>query len=154
MAWLSASTELRTLRKISNLNIFTTQKVDANQHLRWRKKVVQLISYVQESCDASRAIDIGRAAFTTTLNLISNTIFSVDDSFILFYIYLGRGFRRIKGPCAKFCAQLRFFNEYLPEDKDPLHAWLVICFVSVLALAGIHGLKTSLLEEFGICLLT
>ncbi|KAJ0083778.1 hypothetical protein Patl1_30768 [Pistacia atlantica] len=133
--------------------------------------------------------------------------------------YLGREFRRIKGPCAKFCAKLRFFNEYLPEDKDPLHAWLVICFVSVLALAvlcvttesntsatplikkvflhpasadrillpdgrymayreqgvpvdrarfsiiaphtflssrlaGIPGLKTSLLEEFGICLLT
>ncbi|KAJ0094087.1 hypothetical protein Patl1_16146 [Pistacia atlantica] len=96
MAWLPASTELRTLRKISNSNIFTTQKLDANQHLRRHKKVVQLISYVQESCDAR--------------------------------------FRRIKGPCAQFCAQLRFFNEYLPEDKDPLHAWLVICFVSVLAL--------------------
>ncbi|XP_031251523.1 geraniol 8-hydroxylase-like [Pistacia vera] len=77
MAWLPASTEWRTLRKISNSNIFTTQKLDANQDLR-RKKVLQLISYVQESCDASRAIDIGRAAFTTTLNLISNTIFSVD----------------------------------------------------------------------------
>ncbi|KAJ0078141.1 hypothetical protein Patl1_37139 [Pistacia atlantica] len=97
MAWLPASTELRTLRKISNSNIFTTQKLDANQHLQRRKKVVHLISYVQESCDAR--------------------------------------FRRIKGPCAKFYAQLRFFNEYLPEDKDPLHAWLVICFVSVLALA-------------------
>lgn len=77
MAWLPASTEWRTLRKISNSHIFTTQKLDANQDLR-RKKVLQLISYVQESCDASRAIDIGRAAFSTTLNLISNTIFSID----------------------------------------------------------------------------
>lgn len=50
--------------------------------------------------------------------------------------YLGRRFRRIKGPCANFCAKFRFFNEYLPEDKDPLHAWSVICFVSVLALSG------------------
>ncbi|KAJ0034789.1 hypothetical protein Pint_25802 [Pistacia integerrima] len=134
MAWLP-HLQWRTLEN-QQLEYFHYSKPDANQHLR-HKKVLQLISYVQESCDANRAIDIGRAAFTTTLNLISNTIFSIDDSFILFYIYLGRGFKRIKGPCAKFCAQLRFFNEYLPEDKDPLHAWSVICFVSVLALAGI-----------------
>ncbi|XP_044483636.1 uncharacterized protein LOC123209597 [Mangifera indica] len=133
--------------------------------------------------------------------------------------YLGRSFRRMKGPCAKFCAKLRFFNDYMPEDKDPLYAWSVICLVSVLAiavfcltsesntsvtplikkvflhpasadrillpdgrylayreqgvpaerarffiiaphpflssrLAGIPGIKTSLLEEFGVCLLT
>lgn len=50
--------------------------------------------------------------------------------------YLGRSFRRMKGPCAKFCAKLRFFNDYMPEDKDPLYAWSVICLVSVLAIAG------------------
>lgn len=53
-----------------------------------------------------------------------------DDS------YIGKNFRRLKGPCEKVCGKLRFFNEYLPEDKDPLHAWSVICFVFILAFAG------------------
>uniref|UniRef100_A0A7N0TAS4 AB hydrolase-1 domain-containing protein n=1 Tax=Kalanchoe fedtschenkoi TaxID=63787 RepID=A0A7N0TAS4_KALFE len=31
--------------------------------------------------------------------------------------------------------RLSFMNEYLPEDRDPWHSWLVILFVSVLAIA-------------------
>ncbi|XP_044476125.1 geraniol 8-hydroxylase-like isoform X2 [Mangifera indica] len=77
MIWLPASTAWRTLRKISNSHIFITQKLDASQDLR-RKKVQQLLTYVEENCHAGKAIDIGRAAFSTSLNLISNTMFSVD----------------------------------------------------------------------------
>lgn len=44
--------------------------------------------------------------------------------------------KRIRGPCEKLCGKLSFFNEYLPEDKDPLHAWSVIFFVSFIAFAG------------------
>ncbi|KAG6415097.1 hypothetical protein SASPL_122499 [Salvia splendens] len=43
--------------------------------------------------------------------------------------------KKFKGPCQKLFQRLRFLNEYLPEDRDPLHAWTVIAFVSVLALA-------------------
>ncbi|XP_050212748.1 uncharacterized protein LOC126664417 [Mercurialis annua] len=145
--------------------------------------------------------------------------FGRDDSFLVKNFgrssYIGKkfgcGYERI-------CEKLKVFNEYLPEDKDPLHAWSVICLVFVLAfavlgasterdtsaqiikkvfihppsadrillpdgrymayreqgvpvdrarfsmidphtflssrLAGIPGLKASLLEEFGIYLLT
>ncbi|KAK1564571.1 hypothetical protein Q3G72_006078 [Acer saccharum] len=77
MPWLPVSTAWRNLRKISNTHIFTTQKLDANQSLR-RKKIQLLLTHVQESCRVGKAIDIGQAAFNTTLNLLSNTVFSVD----------------------------------------------------------------------------
>ena len=44
--------------------------------------------------------------------------------------------RRIRGPCHKVCGKLRFVNDYLPEDKDPVHSWSVILFVAFLAFAG------------------
>ncbi|XP_057999026.1 uncharacterized protein LOC110667352 isoform X2 [Hevea brasiliensis] len=111
-----------------------------------------------------------------------------EDSFIVRNFgrssYIGK---KVRCGCERICQKLKVFNEYLPEDKDPVHAWSVICIVSVLAfadgrymayreqgvpadrarfsmiaphtflssrLAGIPGLKTSLLEEFGVYLLT
>jgi len=60
-----------------------------------------------------------------------------EDSFIVKNLgrdsYIGK---RLGGPCAKLFAKLSFFNEYLPEDKDPLHAWSVIFFVFLLAFLG------------------
>lgn len=75
--WLPVNPLWRNLRKITNSYIFTTQKLDENEHLR-RRKISQLIDFVKESCLAGRVIDIGQAAFSTIVNLISNTIFSVD----------------------------------------------------------------------------
>ncbi|XP_057483188.1 uncharacterized protein LOC130769954 [Actinidia eriantha] len=43
--------------------------------------------------------------------------------------------RNFGEPCAKVCARLRFLNEYLPEDRDPVHAWSVIFLVSIVAIA-------------------
>ncbi|XP_048233805.1 uncharacterized protein LOC8286002 isoform X2 [Ricinus communis] len=59
-----------------------------------------------------------------------------EDSFIVKNFgrssYIGKkvgfGYDRI-------CKKLKKFNEYLPEDKDPIHAWSVICAVFVLAFA-------------------
>ncbi|XP_015899423.3 uncharacterized protein LOC107403576 isoform X2 [Ziziphus jujuba] len=45
--------------------------------------------------------------------------------------------RKLRNPCARASAKLRCLNEYLPEDRDPAHAWSVIFFVFVLALAAI-----------------
>lgn len=60
-----------------------------------------------------------------------------EDSYIARHFgrdsYFGK---RIKGPYEKLCGKLSFFNDYLPEDKDPLHAWSVIFFVSLIAFAG------------------
>ncbi|XP_022943525.1 uncharacterized protein LOC111448274 [Cucurbita moschata] len=43
--------------------------------------------------------------------------------------------KKVRGPCEKVCGKLRFINDYLPEDKDPFHAWMVILSVSVVVLA-------------------
>ncbi|KAJ1424308.1 Alpha/Beta hydrolase fold [Sesbania bispinosa] len=62
-----------------------------------------------------------------------------EDSYIVRKLgrdsYIGK---RVRKPCAKLFAKLSFFNEYLPEDKDPLHAWSVIFFVSLLAFSALY----------------
>ncbi|KAK6947674.1 Cytochrome P450, partial [Dillenia turbinata] len=77
VAWLPVNAHWKTLRKICNYHIFTSQRLDAKQDLR-RLKVQKLLTHVQESCQAGVAVEIGKAAFNTSLNLLSNTIFSVD----------------------------------------------------------------------------
>ncbi|GAY69063.1 hypothetical protein CUMW_269100 [Citrus unshiu] len=77
LVWLPVSTLWRSYRKICNMHIFNRQKLDASQDLR-RKKIKDLLSYVEENCRAGKAIDFGQAAFNTSINLLSNTIFSID----------------------------------------------------------------------------
>ncbi|XP_042493890.1 geraniol 8-hydroxylase-like [Macadamia integrifolia] len=77
MVFLPPSSQWRNLRKLCNNQIFTTQRLHASESLR-RQKVRELLAHVRESAQMGRAVDIGQAAFTTTLNLLSNTIFSLD----------------------------------------------------------------------------
>ncbi|KAH8505595.1 hypothetical protein H0E87_012718 [Populus deltoides] len=86
-------------------------------------------------------VDLGKGCkdIVTQSNLVT------EDSFIV---------RKFGKPMAKASARLKFLNEFLPEDRDPALAWPVILFVFVLALAGIPGVKTSLLQEFGVRLIT
>ncbi|KAM7507017.1 hypothetical protein LguiA_017470 [Lonicera macranthoides] len=77
VVWLPVSTRWRSLRKILNSHIFSVSRLDANQHLRL-KKVEDLILYCQKSSELGDAVDIGQAGFRTSLNLLSNTIFSTD----------------------------------------------------------------------------
>lgn len=77
MVWLPVSTPWKNLRKICNLHIFSSHKLDANQDIR-RKKIKHLLAYVEENCRVGQAIVIGQAVFNTSLNVLSNTIFSVD----------------------------------------------------------------------------
>ncbi|KAK7312539.1 hypothetical protein VNO77_36468 [Canavalia gladiata] len=62
-----------------------------------------------------------------------------EDSYIVRNLgrdsYIGK---RVREPSAKLFAKLSFFNDYLPEDKDPLHAWSVIFFVSLLAFLALY----------------
>ncbi len=57
--------------------IFSGKGLDGNKHLRSRK-VQELMAHCGNSCKEGKAFDVGRAAFLTALNLISNTIFSKD----------------------------------------------------------------------------
>lgn len=50
-----------------------------------------------------------------------------DDSYLV---------NKLRGPCAKVSKRLSFLNDFLPEDRDPVHAWSVVLFVFILALAG------------------
>ncbi|KAG5535717.1 hypothetical protein RHGRI_023469 [Rhododendron griersonianum] len=75
--WLPVSDRWRSLRKIMASNMFSGSRLDANQNLR-REKVKELISYAEKCCQDGVAVGIDRAAFTTSLNMWSNTMFSVD----------------------------------------------------------------------------
>ncbi|KAF6144613.1 hypothetical protein GIB67_006105 [Kingdonia uniflora] len=75
--WLPPSSQWHNLRRICNSQMFSTSRLDANQSLR-HNKVKELVTYIDEKCRMGQAIDIGQAVFSTTLNLISNTMFSID----------------------------------------------------------------------------
>ncbi|KAI4356844.1 hypothetical protein L6164_000831 [Bauhinia variegata] len=77
IAWLPASSQWRTLRRACATKIFSPQQLDATQTSRQRK-VQELLDFVGESCRRGEALDIGEAAFTTVLNSLSDTFFSVD----------------------------------------------------------------------------
>ncbi|KAH6758271.1 hypothetical protein C2S51_018506 [Perilla frutescens var. frutescens] len=77
VVWLPVASRWRSLRKAMNSNIFSGSRLDANHHLRSRK-VEELIAYCRKSGETGGAVDVGRAAFRTTLNSLSNTIFSQD----------------------------------------------------------------------------
>ncbi|KAL2902394.1 Geraniol 8-hydroxylase [Bienertia sinuspersici] len=77
VVWLPYSPKWRKLRKICTSQVFATSRLDASQSLR-KSKVQDMVSYVKKCSEADVAVDIWQAAFTTTLNLLSSTFFSVD----------------------------------------------------------------------------
>ncbi|ONI20475.1 hypothetical protein PRUPE_2G017600 [Prunus persica] len=66
-----------SLRKICNSHLFAPKILNANQPSR-RMKVEELIYDVNESLVKGEAVDIRKATFKTTLNLLSHTMFSMD----------------------------------------------------------------------------
>ncbi|XP_021290830.1 geraniol 8-hydroxylase-like [Herrania umbratica] len=77
LPWMPVSPLSRTLRKVCNSHFFSNKKLNANQYLR-RKKIEELLSYVHKHGRAGVAVNIGQAAFNTSINLLSNTVFSKD----------------------------------------------------------------------------
>ncbi|CAH8392385.1 unnamed protein product [Eruca vesicaria subsp. sativa] len=78
LVWLpSSSPRWRLWRKLSATLLFSPQRMEATKALRM-SKVKDLISFMSESSEREEAVDISRALFTTTLNIISNILFSVD----------------------------------------------------------------------------
>jgi hypothetical protein len=68
-----------------------------------------------------------------------------EDSYIGRTLGKGSSYvgRRVRWACEK----LRVFNEYLPEDKDPLHALAVIFFVLAIAFGGMFGVLEKKLGD-------
>ena len=77
VAWLPVSPKWRNLRKISAIQLFTGKRLDATQFLR-QKKLNELLEYITLCCKKGEAVEIGELAFTTSLNLLSNTFFSIN----------------------------------------------------------------------------
>nr|CAB3499871.1 unnamed protein product [Digitaria exilis] len=75
--WLPHSARWRALRKIMSAELFAPHRLDALQHIR-REKVQELVDHVGRLARDGTAVDVGRVAFTTALNLLSRTIFSCD----------------------------------------------------------------------------
>lgn len=78
MGWLPpSSARWRALRKVCSAELFAPHRLDARQSLR-HEKARQLVAHVARLAGRGEAVDVGRVAFTTVLNLLSCTIFSVD----------------------------------------------------------------------------
>ncbi|KAI8542240.1 hypothetical protein RHMOL_Rhmol08G0123100 [Rhododendron molle] len=75
--WLPVSDQWRSLRKVLNSIILSGKRLDASKNVR-QLKVQELIEYAGKCCQEGVAVDIGSAVFKTSLNLVSNTIFSID----------------------------------------------------------------------------
>ncbi|KAG8377457.1 hypothetical protein BUALT_Bualt08G0035000 [Buddleja alternifolia] len=72
-----AGDEWRRLRNICKEHMFSNICLDASQGLR-QKELLKLRDYLEECSVSGLAVDISKAVFVTTVNLISNTLFSLD----------------------------------------------------------------------------
>ncbi|WZZ51808.1 hypothetical protein YC2023_051915 [Brassica napus] len=73
----SMSPHWRLWRKILETKLFSRKCLDATKTIR-SKKVKELITFIVESCERGEAVEIARACFVTSLNVISNVVFSTD----------------------------------------------------------------------------
>ncbi|KAF3576973.1 hypothetical protein DY000_02036038 [Brassica cretica] len=78
VGWLHpSSARWRLLRKLMVTHLFSPQRIEASKALLM-KKVQELVRFMDESSEREDAVHMSRASFTTTLNIISNILFSVD----------------------------------------------------------------------------
>ncbi|KAL8557604.1 hypothetical protein ACS0TY_004889 [Phlomoides rotata] len=64
-------------RKICREHLFSTHQLDESQGLRL-EKLTTLHDYLRKCSVAGRAVNVGKAVFTTTVNLMMATLFSVE----------------------------------------------------------------------------
>ncbi|KAF3781545.1 Geraniol 8-hydroxylase [Nymphaea thermarum] len=77
LVWNQQGPKWRELRRICNMEMFASRRLDASRGRR-EQKMRALIDHIGAACAEGRPVDIGKCAFATTLNLVSNSIFSQD----------------------------------------------------------------------------
>ncbi|KAL6494376.1 hypothetical protein OROGR_031176 [Orobanche gracilis] len=77
VACLPVEYQWRKLRKICREQMFSPHKLDASQGLR-TENLRKLNDYVKECSETGQIVDIGRVAFTTSLNNLSASLFTVE----------------------------------------------------------------------------
>lgn len=90
LSFLPVSPEWRKLRKICNSRVFSASKLEMSQNQR-KEKMRDLLAYIQKRSEDGLSVDIGQVAFTTTLNMLSSTFFSLD----------------LGDPCTKYASEFR-----------------------------------------------
>uniref|UniRef100_A0A0D9XI28 Cytochrome P450 n=1 Tax=Leersia perrieri TaxID=77586 RepID=A0A0D9XI28_9ORYZ len=75
--WLYPGPRWRALRRIMATELFSPHQLDALQNVR-QEKVEELVGHVARLAREGTPVEVGRVAFTTSLNLLSRTIFSRD----------------------------------------------------------------------------
>ncbi|KAM7494174.1 hypothetical protein LguiB_028783 [Lonicera macranthoides] len=73
--WISAGKQWRIIRRALSTYLTHKQKLDTMRGLR-HKAVLEMIAHVKEASERKEAVDIGKLAFTTALNQMSNTLVS------------------------------------------------------------------------------
>ncbi|AEE80142.1 cytochrome P450 monooxygenase-like protein [Arabidopsis thaliana] len=77
LLWIPPLARWRFLRKITRNQLFSTQRLEATSAIRTRK-VQELMNFVNKCCERREAVNISRASFITSLNIISNALFSTN----------------------------------------------------------------------------
>ncbi|XP_058750870.1 geraniol 8-hydroxylase-like [Vicia villosa] len=77
MAFLPIAPLWRDLRKIFNNELFSNKTLDASKGIRF-EKLKEFLNDINQSSLVNEAVNIGNMAFKTAINLLSNTIFSLD----------------------------------------------------------------------------
>ncbi|XP_027192046.2 geraniol 8-hydroxylase-like [Cicer arietinum] len=77
MTFLPISPLWRELKKICNNQLFSNKTLDETRKLR-QQKLEEILNDIHQSSLNNEAVDIGKLAFKTSINLLSNTIFSLD----------------------------------------------------------------------------
>lgn len=95
----------------------------------------QMTGFLKSWCEM--LLQLGRGC----RDIVQQTVVT-EDSFVV---------QKLGGPVSKVSGRLRFLNEFLPEDRDPIHAWSVIFFVFIFVLSGTKSLYYYLffISEFG-----
>lgn len=77
LVWMPPSPKWRSLRRACATKIFSPQQLDSTQFHR-KRKVQDLLNYVQKCCEKGEALDFGEVVLATVMNSISETFISMD----------------------------------------------------------------------------
>ncbi|KAL7114984.1 hypothetical protein ACP275_04G155400 [Erythranthe tilingii] len=77
MAFLPIGKEWRKFRKLGKEEMFLASRLECSRPVR-EEKLQKLCDYVGRCCESGRSVNIGEVIFITTLNLMSETLFSTE----------------------------------------------------------------------------
>jgi len=77
MTFLPISPLWRDLKTIGNSQLLSNKTLKESKGIR-SQKLQEFLNDINQSCLTNEAVDIGNMAFKTSINLLSNTIFSID----------------------------------------------------------------------------